>query len=110
MGASIFETATIFSFDEYIEYAKGSIVSKKVMSTKVGSISLFAFDKGEELSEHSAPFDALLQLLDGNAKVKIDGRDYRLAKDQSIILPANVPHSLKADEAFKMLLTILRNE
>jgi quercetin dioxygenase-like cupin family protein len=110
MGAAIFETSRIFSFRESIDYATGSIVSKKVLSTKGGNISLFAFDSGEELSEHTAPFDALLQIIDGSAEVKIDAKMYHLTQDQSIILPANIPHSLKAVNAFKMLLTMLKQE
>jgi quercetin dioxygenase-like cupin family protein len=71
---------------------------------------LFAFDKDQQLSEHSAPFDALIQILDGKAKITIDGKPYELKAGQSIIMPANIPHAVYAVEKFKMLLTMIKSD
>jgi len=110
MGQNAIEFARAFSFISSIDYSNKSIVSKKIISTKGGNISLFAFDKGEELSEHTAPFDALVQILDGKAEIKIDGVINEVNKGESIIMPANIPHALRAVESFKMLLTMLKTE
>ena len=110
MGQKAVEFAKAFSFGSSIDYSNKSIVSKKIISSKGGNISLFAFDKGEELSEHTAPFDALVQILHGKAEIKIDGAINEVIKGQSIIMPANIPHALRAVESFKMLLTMLKTE
>lgn len=91
-----------------IEYAEDSIVSKTVLSKSVGTITLFAFDKGQSLSEHTSPYDAVVQVLDGSARLTIDGKDKTACAGQLIIMPANVPHSVSAEERFKMLLTMIR--
>ena len=98
----------LFSVRESIEYNKDAIVSKMVLKNSKGNVSLFAFDKGEELSEHTAPFDALVQVVDGVAEVIIDGVSHVLYEGHSIIMPANIPHALKARKKFKMLLTMIR--
>lgn len=102
------ETSTIFSFSEAIEYQSGGIVSKKIIQEEKGNVTLFAFDAGQKLSEHSAPFDALVQVLEGEAEIRINAVPYALHAGQSIIMPANVPHAVNANQAFKMLLTMVR--
>lgn len=103
------EAAKVFVSSESISYADGSVVSKTIVKKPAGNISLFAFDKGEGLAEHSSPHDALVQLLDGKAEITIGGSPFHLEAGQSIILPANIPHALKAIERFKMMLTMIKN-
>jgi quercetin dioxygenase-like cupin family protein len=92
-----------------IEYADGAIVSRTIIKQAKGNVSLFAFDEGEELSEHTAPFDALVQIIDGTAEITIDSRSYDLESGASIIMPANIPHALKANTPFKMVLTMIKD-
>ena len=91
-----------------VEYQVGSVVSRTIIESNAGTITLFAFDLGEGLSEHTAPFDALIQVIDGSAEVTISGEPHRLDSGESIILPAGEPHSLRAPQRFKMLLTMIR--
>jgi len=91
-----------------VEYAADSIVSKTILDKPVGTITLFAFDKGQKLSEHTAPYDAVVQILDGSARLTIGGEDVNVAAGEIIIMPANVPHAVAAEEKFKMLLTMIR--
>jgi len=93
---------------ELIEYSKDSIVSKTLLDKSAGTITLFAFDQGQKLSEHTAPYDAVVQVLDGKAQVKIADETNELSEGQLIIMPANVPHAVNAGEKFKMLLTMIR--
>jgi quercetin dioxygenase-like cupin family protein len=97
-------------FAAKVEYSAEGIVSKRVLQKDKGNVSLFAFDKDQQLSEHSAPFDALIQVLDGKAKIMIDGKPYELTTGQSIIMPANIPHAVYAVEKFKMLLTMIKSD
>ena len=92
-----------------MEYASGSVVSKTILKKTSGNITLFAFDEGEGLAEHSSPFEAIVQLLDGQAEIIIGGDSHTLNSGQSIILPANIPHSLKANERFKMMLIMIKS-
>jgi quercetin dioxygenase-like cupin family protein len=92
----------------YIEYSSGSVVSKTLKQNPAGTITLFAFDAGEGLSEHSAPFDAVVQVIEGKGHFVIGGEDHNLTEGQLIIMPANVPHAVRADQKFKMLLIMLR--
>lgn len=92
-----------------IEYQTGSVVSKTILDKKTGTVTLFAFDKGQGLSEHTAPFDALVYIVDGKVEVLIDGKPHCLKQGETIIMPANVPHALRAVEQFKMLLTMIRS-
>jgi quercetin dioxygenase-like cupin family protein len=103
-----FETALIFRFDESIATAPAGVVSKQVMKNEKGNVTLFAFDVGEGLSEHSAPFDALVQIIEGNAQIIIAGKAFDLKAGENIIMPANIPHALKATKAFKMVLTMIK--
>ncbi|NLF42671.1 MAG: cupin domain-containing protein [Bacteroidales bacterium] len=95
-------------FKEKVNYAEGGIVSVRVVERTTGNVSLFAFDKGQKLSEHSAPFDALIQLLEGEAEIHINHKPYQLKEGQSIIMPANIPHAVNATARFKMLLTMIK--
>jgi quercetin dioxygenase-like cupin family protein len=108
MSANEFEKDNVFSFIGSVDYATGAIVSKTVLKKNTGNISLFAFDIGEGLSEHTAAFDALVQIIDGKAEIKINGKPHIVESGQSIILPANIPHALKAIEKFKMILTMIK--
>ena len=89
-------------------YQEGSVVSRQITKADGGNVTLFAFDAGQELSEHTAPFDALVHILDGEAEVRLDGVPYALAAGDAIIMPADIPHALKATTKFKMLLTMVR--
>ncbi len=100
--------AEILNITELANYQDGAVVSSQVLHAEKGNITLFAFDKGQELSEHSAPFDALVQVLDGKAEVIISGKSYMTGTGESIILPADEPHAIKATQQFKMLLTMIR--
>jgi quercetin dioxygenase-like cupin family protein len=93
---------------ELIEYANDSIVSKTLLDKSVSTITLFAFDKGQKLSEHTSPYDAVVQILDGKAQVRIKDETHELSEGQLIIMPANIPHAVNAGERFKMLLTMIR--
>ncbi|MEA4936206.1 MAG: cupin domain-containing protein [Paludibacter sp.] len=97
-----------FSFSQSVAYADGSIVSKILLRNEKGNVTLFAFDQGEILSEHTAPYDAIVQILDGKAEVIIDGKPHELIAGESIIMPANIPHALTAVERFKMLLIMIK--
>jgi quercetin dioxygenase-like cupin family protein len=93
---------------ELASYQKGSVVSLEIIKKKTGTVTVFAFDKGEGLSEHTAPFDALVYILDGEAKIYICGKPHLVKKGEMIILPAHKPHALKAVKRFKMLLIMIR--
>ena len=89
-------------------YQEGSVVSRQITKEEAGNITLFAFDEGQELSEHTAPYDALVHVLDGEVEVRISGQPFYLKSGDAIIMPANDPHALKAITQFKMLLTMIR--
>ena len=108
MENKAFPTAEKFSMTDKVAYAEGSVVSKIIIRNERGNITLFAFDKGEFLSEHTAPFDAIVQILDGKGEVVIDGKVFELNVGESIIMPANVRHAVVAVEQFKMLLTMIK--
>jgi len=105
-----FSHSRIMDFAAKVEYSTEGIVSKRILQKEKGNVSLFAFDKDQQLSEHSAPFDAMIQVLDGKAQIKIDGKPYELVTGQSIIMPANIPHAVYATEKFKMLLTMIKSD
>ena len=94
---------------DLIDYQKGSVVSREIIKKKTGTVSLFAFDEGQGLSEHTAPFDALVFVLDGEAEITISGKPFRLREGEMIIMPANQPHALSAVKKFKMLLIMIRS-
>ncbi len=99
-----------FIFKDSVEYSENSIVSKHVVRDKSGNISLFAFDAKQELSEHTASFDALVQVLEGKVRIQIQADGHILTEGESIIMPANIPHAVYAEEKFKMLLTMIKSE
>jgi len=94
---------------DLVSYQKGSVVSRTIIDKKAGTVTLFSFDDGQGLSEHTAPFDALVYLLDGEAEISISGKPSHLREGEMIIMPANQPHALKAVKRFKMLLTMIRS-
>jgi quercetin dioxygenase-like cupin family protein len=108
MDTPLFNHSTVMNFAEKVEYSAEGIVSKQVIKKEKGNITLFAFDKGQLLSEHSAPFDAMVQVLDGQAEILINRVPYKLTAGQAIIMPANIPHAVNAVEKFKMLLTMIK--
>ncbi len=93
---------------DLVEYAEDSIVSKTILDKSAGTITLFAFDAGQKLSEHTTPYDAVVEVLDGSVQLTIGGVDVRVSAGQIIIMPGNVPHAVSAEEKFKMLLTMIR--
>ena len=94
---------------EMVGYQESAVVSRSVLKADTGNVTLFAFDKGQELSEHTAPFDALVQVLEGDAEITISGKAFLLQAGNSIVLPANEPHAVRAVKKFKMLLTMIRS-
>ena len=104
-----FDKGIVFNFDELVQYASDSIISRTILNKGTGTITLFAFDKGQSLSEHTAPFDALVQLVDGTGIIIINGQEFKLEAGQSIIMPANIPHAVMAADKFKMVLTMIRS-
>ena len=95
---------------EMIEYANYSIVSKTILDKTAGTITLFAFDKSQKLSEHTSPYDAVVQVLEGTAHITIGGNNNNVSSGEIIIMPANTPHSVTADENFKMLLIMIHSK
>jgi len=94
---------------DLVDYQDGAVVSREIINKNTGTVTLFAFDKGQGLSEHTAPFDALVHLLDGEADITISGKTLRLKEGEMVIMPANQPHALKAIIRFKMILTMIRS-
>ena len=98
----------VLNIAELVAYQAGSVVSRQITKADAGNVTLFAFDKEQELSEHTAPFDALVHMLDGDAEIRISGKAFNLKNGDAIIMPADEPHALKAISRFKMLLTMIR--
>lgn len=98
----------VINIKELIAYQSGSIVSRTIIDKKEGTITFFAFDKGQGLSEHTAPYDAMVQVIDGEVEITISGKAHKLKEGQMIIMPANDPHALKALTKYKMLLTMIK--
>jgi quercetin dioxygenase-like cupin family protein len=101
--------ATVLSLANLAQYQEGSVVSRQVIKEEAGNVTLFAFDEGQELSEHTSPYDALVHILDGEAQIFISGQLFSLREGDLIIMPAGQPHALKAPARFKMLLTMIRS-
>ena len=99
---------TVLNLKDLVSYQTGSVVSRTLIDKSVGTVTVFAFDHGQGLSELTAPFDALVQIIDGTADITIDGSLHTVKEGEMIIMPANRPHSLKANPQFKMLLTMIR--
>ncbi len=98
----------VFQLGELVSYQKGAIVSREIISQKTGTVTVFAFDRGQQLSEHTAPFDAMVVGVDGDAEVFIGGEPNRIKSGDMIIMPANVPHAVQAVGRFKMLLVMIK--
>ncbi|MFX0138124.1 MAG: cupin domain-containing protein [Candidatus Hodarchaeota archaeon] len=100
----------IYNLNDMLDYQEGSVVSRTLIDKNEGTVTLFSFDKDQGLSEHTAPFDALVNVIDGKVKITISKEDYILNKGQMIIMPANEPHALKALERFKMMLIMIKEK
>jgi quercetin dioxygenase-like cupin family protein len=94
---------------DLVDYQEGAVVSRTLIDKKTGTVTLFAFAAGQGLSEHTAPFDAMVQILDGEAEIIISGNALRLEEGEMVIMPANEPHALRAAKPFKMMLTMIRS-
>jgi len=101
-------SAEAVRLEKLIEYSANSIVSRELVKTKTTTLTLFAFDGGQGLSEHSAPFDAIVQILEGEAELMIDGQNILTRAGETVLMPANIPHAVRANKKFKMLLTMIR--
>lgn len=101
--------AQVIELADLVDYQDNSVVSREIIKKETGRVSVFAFDKNEGLSEHTAPFDALVYILDGEAEITISGKPFHLKKGEMIIMPAHEPHALKAVQKFKMLLTMIKS-
>ena len=102
------ELRGVFDVASLVHYQAETIVSRIVAKSETGSVTLFAFDRGQELSEHTAPFDALVHMVDGEAEITLSGKTHLLCKGQAMVLPANKPHAVRAFQRFKMMLTMLK--
>ena len=105
---SVAPKSQVLKLAQMAAYQEGSVVSRQITKSEAGNITLFAFDKGQELSEHTAPYDALVLVLEGQVDVRISGKPYTLNAGDAIVMPANEPHALTAVQSFKMLLTMIR--
>jgi len=101
--------AKVLKLEGTVKYQQASVVSSEIINKETGTVTVFAFDKGQGLSEHVAPFDALVYILDGEARISILGKPHLLKKGEMIIMPANQPHALKAIKRFKMLLVMIKS-
>ena len=104
----MFHHSNIYDLAKSVDYSDGAIVSKIVTKKETGNLTLFAFDKGQGLSEHSAPFDAVVQIVEGEGVIYINKVPHKLNAGQFIIMPANIPHAVQADNRFKMLLIMIK--
>jgi quercetin dioxygenase-like cupin family protein len=102
-------SAEVVPLIDLVNYQEGAVVSRTLAKRATGTVTLFAFDEGQGLSEHTAPFDALAHLLEGEAEIVVAGKPLRAAAGEAVLMPANQPHSLKALTRFKMLLTMIRS-
>lgn len=104
----LFGKVKVLNLEEMVEYSSGGVISKQILKNQAGNITLFSFDQGQGLTEHTVSFDAVVQILDGEAEITIGGNPNLVKKGESIIMPANVTHALQAVERFKMLLTMIK--
>jgi quercetin dioxygenase-like cupin family protein len=105
-----FEKSKVFDLAEAVSYSGNATVSKMVLKKQTGNITLFAFDAGQSLSEHSAPFDAYVLITEGRGRIIINKTGYELSAGQFIVMPANIPHAVQALEQFKMMLVMIKGE
>lgn len=99
----------VLNLKELVDYQEGAVVSREIIKHETGTVTIFAFDKGQGLSEHTAPFDAMVQIIDGEAEITISGKKHVLEAGEMIIMPANEPHALYASEPYKMILTMIKS-
>lgn len=104
------ERSEVFPLADSIAYQDDAIVSRTIIKAKGGSVTLFAFDRGQELSEHTVPFDALVSVLDGEAEISIDGKPHAVTAGDAIVMPARHPHAVRAPSRFKMMLAMVRSD
>jgi quercetin dioxygenase-like cupin family protein len=102
------DKASVMRIDSLVDYQEGSVVSRTIIDKKAGTVTAFAFDEGQGLSEHVAPYDAIVNITDGEAEITISGKSHQVKTGEIIILPAKKPHALKATKKFKMILTMIR--
>jgi len=100
----------LYKLNDLVEYSDNSVVSRTIVKNETDTCTAFAFDVGQGLSEHSTPFDALIQMIDGQAHVTIGGEEITVPKGEMVLMPANIPHAVRADERFKMLLTMFKQK
>src|SRR3989338_6867459 len=105
----MFKISEIAKLAETVQYQEGSVISREIIRKEKGTVTMFAFDKGQGLSEHTAPFDVLVYIVDGKAEILISGKGNIVSAGEFIIMPANKPHAVKAHERFKMLLVMIRS-
>ncbi len=98
----------VFRAKELVEYQRGAVVSRTLIKRPSGSVTVFAFDAGESLSEHAVPFEALIEVVEGEAKVTLSGQAHRMGAGESLLMPAKAPHAVEAPKRFKMLLTLYK--
>lgn len=103
------EHSQVMNLADLVIYQKGAVVSRTIVDRAAGTVTLFAFDEGQGLSEHTAPFDALVYLLDGEAEIQIAGQNMCVKRGEMVVMPANQPHALRATSNFKMILTMIRS-
>ncbi len=108
-AVSTVQVSTTLDLANLVAYQEGAVVSRQITKADAGNVTLFAFDAGQALSEHTAPYDALVHVLEGDAEVIIGGQPFVLKSGQAIVMPANLPHALNAVTSFKMLLTMIRS-
>ena len=101
-------TEKVIDLAKFVSYQEGSVVSREIIKKDTGTVTVFAFDKGQGLSEHTAPFDAMVHILDGKASIRIGEKLFEVKAGETLVMPANKPHSLKAGERFKMLLVMIK--
>lgn len=103
-----FEKGKVFNVDAMVDYAEGGVVSKEIVHTESGSVTLFSFDAGQGLSEHSAPYDALIQVIDGEMELTVDGTKNVIKAGEAFVIPSGARHSVNAAVPFKMMITMIR--
>lgn len=103
-----FEKGIVFEPEAIVDYAEGSVVSRELIHNDAGSITVFAFDKGQGLSEHQAPYDALVQVLDGEMNFVLENANLTIGQGQALVIPAGARHAVKADKPFKMMITMIK--
>lgn len=108
MATIAFNTSTIYNTPEAVSYSENSVVSKVIAKSDNVNITLFAFDKGQSLTRHTSPFDAMIQVLEGTVRIDIGENSFKLSSGEMIIMPANVPHAVEATSRFKMMLTMIK--